>query len=183
MRSPSKRKKCITLAVACTTLAACAPSDNALLQLAQQGKTQPQAPVQASSSIVIQAPAHHVWITLTDLQQWPRWNHDVQQVELTAPIQVGTSFTWTTGDTTIQSQLALLNTDQAVAWIGHASAAKAIHVITFQAIDASHTRVTSTESMDGPLLSLFYSSKELQESEDRLLKNLKVAAENTATHG
>jgi len=171
------------LSLICILLTSCTPSDDALFQLAHQGKTNVHAPVQATSTMVIEAPARQVWTILTDFQHWPRWNHDVEHVEVATSIDVGTPFAWTTGGTTIHSHVAMLIPDRAVAWTGRASIAKAAHVITLQALDAFHTRVVSTESMDGPLLSLFYSSRDLQESEDRLLQSLKKAAENSTSHG
>jgi uncharacterized membrane protein len=172
------RSKIALLALSCLMLTSCAPSDDALMQLAQRGKTDQQAPVQATSTIVIQAPVHQVWTILTGFQHWPMWNHDVEHIEIAPPAKVGTPFVWTTGGTTIHSHVALLTPDQAAAWTGRASIAKAVHVITFQVLDATHTRVVSNESMDGPFLSLFYSSDDLKSSEDRLLQNLKAAAEN-----
>jgi uncharacterized membrane protein len=178
MKLPAKPHRLIGLSLICIGLAACAPSDEALSQLAQQGKTENQAPVQASSTVVIQASAEHVWTILVNFRQWPQWNHDVEKMDAATDVRVGTPFVWTSGGTTISSRIAMLDPGQAVAWTGHASLAKAIHVITLQPVDASHTRVTSTESMDGPLLSVFYSSAELKESEDRLVQSLKTAAEH-----
>jgi uncharacterized membrane protein len=178
----SAQKNIITLALSCALLTACTPSENALSKLASQGKTQPQAPVQATSTIVIGASAHQVWAILTNFQQWPRWNHDVERVEVVPPVGVGTTFVWISGGTTISSRVAMLMPDRAVSWTGRASMAKAIHVITFQTLDASHTRIVSSESMDGPLLSMFYSSHDLKVSEDRLLQNLKAASESSASH-
>lgn len=163
-------------------LAACGPSDEALSRFARQGETESGVPVHASSAIVIQAPVHQVWRVLSDLGRWPRWQHDVDRVDVSPPIGVGTTFVWTTGGTIIRSQIALFSPDHTIAWTGHASIAKAVHVITLKAVDASHTSVVSTESMDGPFLSLFYSSHDLEDSEHRLLQNLKVAAETPAPH-
>lgn len=164
-------------ALGCCLLAGCGPSNDALAVLGSRGEIQPDAPVQASSGIVINAPPARVWNILTHAAEWPRWLHGVSHVTVHAPLGDGTSFEWHAGDTAIRSRVVLFVPGKAVAWTGQASLAKAVHVFMLSAPDPSHTRVESKESMDGPMLSWFYSSADLQSSEDQMLKDLKVAAE------
>ena len=63
------------------------------------------------------------------------------------------------------------------AWTGTASVAKAVHVWRLQRLPNDQTLVRTDESMEGFLLTLFYSSKKLQEGDQRWLDRLKEAAE------
>lgn len=161
----------------CCLLAACGPSDNALAVLGSHGEIQQDAPVKASSSIVIDASPERVWNILVNAAEWPRWLHGVSHVSIGGALNNDVSFEWNAGGTAIRSRVVLFAPDRTVAWTGRASVAKAVHVLTLSALDPGHTRVQSMESMDGPLLSWFYSSSDLQTSEDQMLKNLKAAAE------
>ena len=161
----------------CCFLAACGPSNDALAALGSRGEIQPDAPVKASSVIVVDASPGRVWNILVDAKEWPRWLHGVSHVAVGGALRNGVAFEWNAGGTTIRSRVVLFVPDKTVAWTGRASLAKAVHVLTLSALDAGHTRVESRESMDGPLLSWFYASSDLQSSEDQMLKNLKAAAE------
>ena len=161
----------------CCCLAACGPSDRALEALGSHGEIQRDASVRASTSIVINAPPARVWAVLVDVSKWPRWLHGVSHVAVDGALGAGASFGWHAGDTAIRSRVVLFVPDKTVAWTGRATFARAIHVLTLSALGSGRTRVDSAESMDGPMLSWFYSSSDLQSSEDEMLKNLKVAAE------
>jgi hypothetical protein len=147
-----------------------------LEQLAQQGKIQEDAPVKASSEISISAEPEQVWALLTDVNDWPKWQSDITKAEIHGPLQPGTEFTWTSG-TQIRSRIALVQPPQVLAWTGQAYKAKAIHVWRLESAPNGQTLVSTSESMDGFMLSVFYSSKKLKESQERWLKSLKAAAE------
>ena len=169
----------LILAASSLLLAACGPSDDTLSALGRSQKIQESAPVKASSAAVINAPTHKVWNILTNVANWPRWQPDVSSVSIARAPRTGVPFTWISDDTTIHSRMVLFSPFTSVAWIGHASLARAVHVFTLTALDSNRTRVESKESMDGPMLSRFYSSAELRASEDKLLKNLKAASESS----
>jgi hypothetical protein len=133
-------------------------SDSQLAQLAQNGRIQDSAPVKASSNITINAKPERVWALLTDVNSWPIWQKDITKAEMRGPLQSGTGFTWTSG-TQIRSRLALVQPPEALAWTGQAYKAKAIHVWKLEALSSGKTLVTTNESMDGFMLTLFYSSK------------------------
>lgn len=170
-------RKIFLAVLGCCFLAACGPSNDALAVLGSRGEVQQDAPVKASSSILINATPQRVWNVLTNVAEWPRWQHDVDHVTVDGALGKGVSFEWNAGSTTIRSRVVLFIPDKTVAWTGRASVARAVHVLTLSTPDSGGTRVESMESMDGPLLSWFYSSSDLQSSEDQMLKNLKVAAE------
>jgi len=156
---------------------ATSPSESRLDQLARSGKIQEDAPVKASVEVTINASRERVWGLLTDVKDWPQWQRDITRAEISGPLDSGTPFSWTIGGTKIRSRIALVQPLERFAWTGTAYGAKAIHVWKLQQLPGNHTLVRTDESMDGFLLSLFYSSKKLKESDQRWLDALKQAAE------
>jgi Polyketide cyclase / dehydrase and lipid transport. len=158
-------------------LSACAPSDHQLAELGRRGAIQANAPVKASSILIVHAPARVVWRTLADVATWPRWQPGIEAVSSNGTLGEGTLFTWKTDGTTIHSRVVLFDPPHRLAWIGQADMAHAVHVFVLAPLGPHATRIESRESMDGPLLDWFYDSAALQASEDALLQNLKKAAE------
>ena len=151
-------------------------SDDRLDQLARSGNIQENAPVKASSEITINATPERVWALLSDVNNWPRWQSDITRAEIRGVLQPGTEFTWTSG-TEIRSRIALVRAPEALAWTGRAYNAKAIHVWKLEPVLNGQTRVQTNESMEGFMLTVFYSSKKLKSSQERWLSSLKAAAE------
>jgi uncharacterized protein YndB with AHSA1/START domain len=147
-------------------------------ELARSGKIREDAPVKASLEITIHAPIEKVWLLLTDVSSWPKWQTDISTAEMPGPLQAGTTFSWTTGGTHIKSRLALVQPYDQFAWTGTAFGATAIHVWKLSRLADGRTIVRTDESMHGFLLSLFYSSKKLEETDQRWLDRLKLAAES-----
>jgi uncharacterized protein YndB with AHSA1/START domain len=146
-------------------------------ELARSGKIRVNAPVKASLEITIHAPAEKVWGVLTDVAGWPRWQPDISTAEIAGPLRDGTAFSWTVGGTRIKSRIALVQPYEQFAWTGKAYMAKAVHVWKLQRLSGDQTLVKTEESMDGFLLTLFYSSKKLEETDQRWLNRLKLAVE------
>ena len=146
-------------------------------ELARTGKIRENAPVKASLEITIHAPVEKVWLLLTDVTNWPKWQSDISVTRIAGPLEGGTAFSWTTGGTRIESRIALVQPYEQFAWTGRAHTAKAIHVWKLQRLSDDQTLVKTEESMDGFLLTIFYSSKKLEESDQRWLDRLKLAAE------
>lgn len=145
--------------------------------LARSGKIREDAPVKASLEITIHAPVEKVWRVLTDVSNWPTWQADITAAEIAGPLREGTVFSWTAGGTRIQSRIALVQPYEQFAWTGKAYMAKAVHVWKLERLSGDQTIVKTEESMQGFLLTLFYSSRKLEESDRRWLDRLKLAAE------
>jgi uncharacterized protein YndB with AHSA1/START domain len=152
-------------------------SDTKLEKLASSGQINEDAPVKASVEITIHAPAGKVWQLLTDIQNWPKWQPDITNTEISGPLQSGTRFSWKNGGTQIRSRIALVRPYEQFGWTGTASVAKAIHVWKLQRLTNDETLVKTDESMQGFLLTVFYSSKKLEEGDQRWLDRLKQAEE------
>ena len=145
--------------------------------LARQGAIVDNAPIKASLDIVIQAPAEKVWKLLAGVDDWPKWQTAIKEAHLDGPPVSGATFSWSTGATQIHSRLALVVPLKEIAWTGTALNAHAIHVWKLERLPGNRTHVTTIESMSGFLLTLFYSSKELQISDQFWLDRLKQEAE------
>jgi len=152
-------------------------------ELARRGKIREDAPVKASLEITIHAPTEKVWLLLTDVRGWPKWQTDISTAEMTGPLQVGTTFSWTTGGTHIKSRVALVQPCTQFAWTGSAFGATAIHLWKLSRLADDQTIVKTDESMHGFLLTLFYSSRKLEETDQRWLDRLKLAAESGGSAG
>jgi uncharacterized protein YndB with AHSA1/START domain len=165
----------LTLIAALLVIAATKRDQERLRQLACAGSTESDAPVKASLEVTIQATPEKVWSILTD--HWPKWQTNITESHIEGPLQSGTEFTWRTGGTRIKSQIALVQLDQQLSWTGSAFNAHAIHIWRLQRLPNNTTLLKTDESMSGFLLSLFYSSKDLQEGDQFWLDCLKREAE------
>jgi uncharacterized protein YndB with AHSA1/START domain len=146
-------------------------------ELARSGEIRENVPIRASLEGTIHAPVEKVWLLLTDVTNWPKWQPDISVTKMAGPLEDGTAFSWTTGGTRIESRVALVQPYERFAWTGRAHWVKAIHVWKLQRVSDDQTLVRTEESMDGFLLTIFYSSKKLAETDQRWLDRLKLAAE------
>lgn len=163
---------CLSIALILLSLGGSVSDD----ELARSGEIRENAPVKASLEITIHAPVEKVWTVLTDVNNWPKWQPDISEAKMAGPLEAGTTFSWTAG-THIKSRIALVQPNEQFAWTGTAYWVKAIHVWKLQRLPGDQTRVTTSESMSGFMLTLFYSSKKLQQDDQHWLDRLKSAAE------
>lgn len=175
--SPRWPVRSVLVLAAGLALGGCNPSPHELVSLARHGDIQPGAPIHATAAVIIEAPRERVWHILENVSQWPRWQPEISKVAGAPILADGAAFTWKTGGTTIHSRVALFSPPDMVAWTGRAMTARAIHVLVLTSLGPNRTRVESRESMDGFLLTWFYDSAALKQSEDTLLKNLSIAAQ------
>jgi uncharacterized protein YndB with AHSA1/START domain len=145
--------------------------------LAGNGTIQIDAPIKASVEVVIQAPVEKVWNLLTGVNDWPKWQTAIKEAHIDGPVASGTTFLWSAGSARIHSKLALVVPNAQLAWTGKAWTASAIHVWKLERLPGDRTRVSTDESMSGFLLTSFYSSRELQVSDQFWLDRLKQEAE------
>ena len=152
------------------------PAEDHVDQLARQGRLEENAPVRASFARTINAPPARVWGLLTDVNAWPGWQHDIHSVAISGEVRSGTLFTWN-GGMEVHSKIMLVEPLREFVWTGTTYRVRAIHRWDLKQLPGDRTFVTSSESMNGFLLPLFYSSKKLEESERHWLDCLKAAAE------
>jgi hypothetical protein len=146
-------------------------------KLAANGQIQENAPVKASSEIVIHASPETIWRLLTDIDKWPSWQSTISTARIDGPLEPGTTFVWTNGGPKIKSRIALAHPITQLVWTGTIFGARAIHMWNLQALPNGGTLVKTTESMDGFMLKVFYSSNDLAKSHQVWLEALKRKAE------
>ncbi|MEV0195971.1 SRPBCC family protein [Nonomuraea sp. NPDC050691] len=146
-------------------------------EYAKKGRLDDNAPLRASSSIFIDAPAAKVWKLLADMRNWPDWRSDAHVVEL-GEIKPDATFRWNIRGSAIRSTFAVVEPERELTWTGVAMGCfKAIDRMRLDETPDGRTRVTIEESMSGPLLTLFYSNAKLRQGHDDMLRMLKTAAE------
>lgn len=138
----------------------------------------PTAPVRYIQHVEINAPLDTVWSLMSDIAGWPRWNPDITAATLLGELQPGSTFRWKAGPGTIVSTLEAVEPQQLMAWSGRLPGIKAVHIWRLEG-DAMHTTVTTEESWEGLVATLFkgYSQKTLQRAVESGLALLKTAAE------
>jgi len=86
-----------------------------------------KAPVSCTKSVVIPAPASHVWKVLTDINRWPEWQREISKARANGPLEAGTTFDWKTGGMSIHSTLHTVQPSTHFGWTGKVMGIYAIH--------------------------------------------------------
>ena len=146
-------------------------------EFAKKGLIDDHAPVQAASEIVVNTPVEVVWKVMADVPNWSQWlpHVTVTKFESLAP---DSTFIWKNGISHIVSRFAVTKVNHELTWTGISSGAKAVDRHVIEPTSDGKTRVYTEESMAGPLLTLFFSSKKLKAGQQEWLVALKKAAES-----
>lgn len=130
--------------------------------------------------IEINAPIDDVWNTHIDINNWNKWHSDISESKLESKIGLGETFIWKSSGFKITSKITKFEINKAMAWTGVAFGAVAKHSWQFESLDKSRTLVTTSESMNGWLVSLFTSkmNKDLNLSLEKWLILLKIESES-----
>ena len=141
-------------------------------------KINEDAPVIARSKIEINAEPERVWNLLSDINNWSKWNPDIETTSLKGNLEKPTGFRWKTSSGTITSTLQLVDPPEILAWTGKIMSIKAIHIYQLES-ENSETLVKTEESWEGLLARILRGTlqKQLQKSIDAGLQYLKTAAE------
>ncbi|NOU95910.1 Shy6-polyketide cyclase [Paenibacillus sp. LMG 31456] len=100
-------------------------------------------------SIEIDAPQETVWRIQTGIDQWPAWQKNVAQAQLSGPIAVGSAFQWQTQGLSIVSTIREVDPMRRIVFGGPAQGIDGVHVWTITPT-AKGVVVHTTESWDGP---------------------------------
>lgn len=143
----------------------------------------PDAPAYARSEVMIEAPIDVVWKVMTDIDGWPKWNHDVKEATLGGELEVGTEFRWKAGPGTIVSTLRRVNAPESIAWTGRSFGVEAIHEWDLED-QGERTRLVTAESWDGLVAKVFRRSsrKALKKALRDGPRYLKAEAERLAAY-
>lgn len=140
----------------------------------------PNSPATYTASIKINATPIRIWEIMSNIENWPSWNDEIQKTKLNGKLVKGTTFTWKVGLGTIISTLEIVDKPQFLGWSGKLFGIKAVHIWRIDP-KGNSTIVTTEESWDGLLPKIFksYSKKTLKRAIDSGLSQLKVAAESS----
>ncbi len=138
------------------------------------------SPVIHSASIKICAPAQKVWKVMSDIENWPSWNRDIESAKMSGKLSKGTTFTWKSGPGTITSTLEAVDNLKLLGWSGKMFGIKAVHIWRLET-NGKFTIVTTEESWSGliPRLLKGTSKKTLIKAINNGLAQLKTAVESS----
>jgi len=138
-----------------------------------------KAPAVGVADAFIQAPNETVWGILSDLENWPKWNKSVSRIQVSGPIQVGTSFAWVGGGSRIVSRLEEVDPPKRIAWSGKTFGIQAMHVWELEE-KGRGTQVHTEESFEGLVARLLrgFARKTLAKALDQGISSLKAEAES-----
>src|ERR1700756_2442463 len=86
------------------------------------------APAIARASAHIDAGPEIVFRILSDVANWPSWQHGVSSVEIDGPVSLVATFRWSTGGSRTVSTVELFDPPNAIGWRGRTFGTRAIHV-------------------------------------------------------
>jgi uncharacterized protein YndB with AHSA1/START domain len=155
----------------------CGDSLDKLNGLSAAGAIHEDAPIAAHVQIQISAPPERVWAILIDAPSWPKWGTQIDSVDASGPLAIGSRFEWKSGGMSIHSEVHLFDPEHRLSWTGTAMTAKAVHVWELEPSPGGGTTVTVKESMEGLLMKRLYSSGKLAEADSEWLAALKREAE------
>jgi uncharacterized protein YndB with AHSA1/START domain len=150
-----------------------------LAAYAKRGLIDNAAAIQSHTEILVRAPVARVWQILADAPNWPAWMPGVKNVRLDSTVAPDATFTWQSGSSRIKSTFAVVEPGRELTWIGISAGAKAIDRHTLEATEGG-TRVFTEESMAGPFVVLFFSSRKLHAVQQAYLAALKQFAERAS---
>src|SRR6187549_2895219 len=85
------------------------------------------APVKCRKTITINAGSKKVWLVLTDINNWTRWQKDISSSKLNGDLAPGSTFDWKSGGVKIHSTLHTVVAYKEIGWTGKAAGTFAIH--------------------------------------------------------
>lgn len=122
--------------------------ENASVEAPRVMEINSNAPVVASSEILVEAPIDTVWEVLSDINGWPTWNPAVNEASLQGGLVPGSVFRWKAGPGGITSILREIDRPHRLGWTGKTFGINGIHVYQFEKHGAG-TRVRTAESWEG----------------------------------
>lgn len=147
-----------------------------LQQLASAERMIPNAPIQASSKIVVSAPVATVWAIATNVSAWPTWYDYLKNAQVQGAFVPGAKLSY---GGMIKHDLAIAKiTDRKLVMIyGKLLGYTGITRWDFKQISPGQTEVTFTESSDGFLIGALYSNEKLEQHLSEWLTKLKARSE------
>jgi hypothetical protein len=147
-----------------------------LHRLAADERPIPDAPVSASSKIIVNALVATVWQVATGVQKWGSWYDYLKNAKLDGPFAAGSRLTY---GGLIKHDLAIakVKEHELVMIYGKLSVYSAITRWDFSPVFPDQTSVTLSETSEGFMLGTLYSNEKLGQHLTEWLERLKAEAE------
>lgn len=147
-----------------------------LKRFASEEQMIPDAAVQDTQTVTINAPMEKVWRTQTDVDHWASWYSYLRNAKLSGPFGPGAELTYG-GFPKHNLVIGKVEKQHLVMIYGKLMGFSAVTKWEFNSVSPTRTQVTFSESSVGFLLSVLYSKKKLGEHLVRWLEKLKSRAE------
>ena len=147
-----------------------------LKRLASDEQMIPDAAVQDTQTITINAPMEKVWRIQTAVDHWASWYSYLRNAKLSGPFGPGTELTYG-GFSKHNLVIGKVKSQYLVMTYGKYMGFSAVTKWEFKPLSPTITQVTFSESSVGFLLSVLYSKKKLSKHLLRWLEKLKSRAE------
>ncbi|MDH4262341.1 MAG: SRPBCC family protein [Spirochaetia bacterium] len=139
----------------------CAPRDNALRKIADNGTINPDGALISTATIEIDASEKYVWDIITNIPDWPNWNPEITKSLANGITFKGDNFAWRWGKK-INSSVHYFDPPEKLAWFSKSMAYRSIIVWKLESLGKNKTRVTLSESRDGFFMNFLSSKKHKQ---------------------
>jgi len=136
------------------------------------------AAVTCTMTILILANQKKVWNTLTDIDNWTKWQPSIRKSRLNGELKPQTTFDWKNEGMNIHSLLHIVDPYSNICWTGKVYGVFAVHNWILKDLNGT-TQVTVSESMEGLLARLFkkYFNNMLKKEMEKSLLQLKKIIE------
>lgn len=131
-------------------------------------------PCFSKGEIFVNAPIEHVFNTIADINNWPKWQSPVSTAHIDGNTEQGKLFTWKANGLAIKSKLHTVLPYSEIGWTGKIWWIKAIHNWCLSS-EGNGTRIIVKESMRGFGASIL--KKTLDEGIAKNLQELKAKVE------
>ncbi|WP_292351181.1 SRPBCC family protein [Methanomethylovorans sp. PtaU1.Bin093] len=103
----------------------------------------------------IKASPEVIWKIMTDINNWPNWNPEVNKASLNGEVKEGETFQWKAGPGMIKSTIRSVENERLIAWTGKTlGIIDAIHVWKLKPLNGK-TLVWTEESWEGIATRIF----------------------------
>lgn len=143
-----------------------------------------RAPVAGTARMETTAGREVAWEVLTRIDEWPRWNPDVESAAIEGDLAEGSRFRWNVGSRTIESTIRQLEPPATITWTSKTPGLRAIHVYRLEP-HGGGTLISSSESWEGVVARVFRVRMQgtLERAMQAGLRHLKAEAERRAAAG
>lgn len=137
----------------------------------------PNAPILATSSVLIAAPREKVWNTLVDVQRWENWHPYLKNAKLIGQFAPGAQLSYG-GMIKHHLTAGKMVPYRTIVLYGTMAGYKGITRWDLREVEQNQTHITVTESSSGFMIGILYSNAKLEVHLQKWLMALKAETES-----